>query len=34
VRALAPGTYDFRAVPSADRDHWGGESRTRHVVVA
>ena len=31
---LARGTYDFRAVTSADRDHWGGESRTRHLVVA
>ena len=34
VRTLTPGTYDFRAVTSADRDHWGGESRTRHVAVA
>jgi len=34
VRTLAPGTYALRAVTSADRDHWGGESRTRRVIVA
>jgi predicted GH43/DUF377 family glycosyl hydrolase len=34
VRTLAPGTYDLRAVTAADRDHWGGESRTRHLVVS
>jgi predicted GH43/DUF377 family glycosyl hydrolase len=33
VRTLAPGTCDLRAATSADRDHWGGESRPRRVVV-
>jgi hypothetical protein len=33
VRTLAPGTYDLRVATSADRDHWGGESRPGRVVV-
>ena len=33
VRVLPPGTYDLRAVTAADRDHWGGQSRTRRIVV-
>jgi len=34
TKTLAPGTYDLRAVTLSDRDHWGGESRTRHVVAS
>ncbi len=33
TKALAPGVYDLRAVTLSDKDHWGGESATRHVVV-
>jgi predicted GH43/DUF377 family glycosyl hydrolase len=33
TKALAPGTYDLRAVTLSDKDHWGGESRTWHLVV-
>ena len=33
TKTLAPGTYDVRAVTLSDRDHWGGESRPRHLVV-
>jgi len=32
-KTLSPGAYDFRAVTRSDRRYWGGESRTRHVVV-
>jgi hypothetical protein len=34
AKTLAPGAYDLRAVTLSDKDHWGGESRTRHLVVS
>jgi predicted GH43/DUF377 family glycosyl hydrolase len=34
VKTLAPGVYDLRAVTLNDKDHWGGQSATRHVTVA
>ena len=34
VKTLPAGTYDVRAVTLSDKDHWGGESRARHLVVA
>jgi predicted GH43/DUF377 family glycosyl hydrolase len=34
AKTLAPGAYDVRAVTLSDKDHWGGESRPRHLVVS
>jgi hypothetical protein len=33
TKTLVSGAYDVRAVTLSDRDHWGGESRKRHVIV-
>jgi predicted GH43/DUF377 family glycosyl hydrolase len=33
TKTLVSGAYDVRAVTLSDKDHWGGESRQRHVVV-
>jgi hypothetical protein len=33
TKRLAPGRYELRARTPADRDHWGGESATRRIVV-